>query len=73
VLSLAMLLIEPDVAIVCGLVGLGCSWLALRRRRSTVAHWALALNLAVLAAVLLLLIFGSGSKSASGNEVLPAA
>ena len=72
-LGLATLLIEPSVAIVCGLVGLACSWLALRTRRSSLARWALLLNVTVLAAVLLLVIFGSGSKGGSGSEVLPAA
>ena len=70
VLGLATLLIEPNVGIVCGLIGFGCSWLALRTRRSPAAYLALVLNVAVLAAVVVLLISGSGSKS--GSDVLPA-
>jgi hypothetical protein len=70
VLGLATVLVEPTVGAVCGLIGLGCSWLALRMRRSSFAYGALVLNIAVVAGVLLLVVFGSGSKSGSG--VLPA-
>ena len=69
VLGLATVFVEPTVGTSCGVIGLGCSLLALRTRRSSLAYWALALNIAVLAAVLVLLTSGSGSKS--GN-VLPA-
>jgi hypothetical protein len=72
VIGLATLLIEPTVGLVSGLVGLACSWLALRTHRSSSARWALLLNVTVVAAVLLLVIFGSGSKKANGSGGLPA-
>jgi uncharacterized membrane protein HdeD (DUF308 family) len=72
VIGLATLLIEPTVGLVSGLVGIACSWLALRTRRSSSARWGLLLNVTVVAAVLMLVIFGSGSKSATGSGGLPA-
>lgn len=63
VLGLATVLIEPNVGLLCGVIGLACSWLALRKRRTSLAYAALVLNIGVLAAVLAIVLFGSGTKS----------
>jgi len=62
-LGLATVFIEPTIGTLCGLIGLGCSWIALRKRRSSAVYWAVGLNLSVLATVLAIVLFGSGSKS----------